>query len=98
MNRKRIVASVLAKAKKYRRFTRMIGDPETARRMLDLTEELKQTALALAKADEDRIRIRAQEIWKENGKPSGRNQEFWYQAEQEFREAEDLAVNADEDT
>ena len=98
MNRKRIVASVLAKAKKYRRYTRMIGDAETARRILDLTEELKQTALALAKADEDRIRIRAREIWEENGKPSGRDEEFWYQAEREFREAEDLAIDAVEDT
>ena len=97
MNRKTIVASVLAKAKKYHRFTRMIGDPETARRILDLTEELKQTALAIAKADEDRIRIRAREIWEENGRPSGRDEEFWYQAEREFREAEELAMQ-DQDT
>ena len=76
----------------------MIGDPETARRILDLTEELKQTALAIAKADEDRIRIRAREIWEENGRPSGRDEEFWYQAEREFREAEELAIHADEDT
>ena len=98
MNRKRIVASVLAKAKKYRRFTRMIGDPETARRIMDLTEELKQTALDLAKADQEHIRIRAREIWEENGKPSGRDEEFWYEAEWEFREAEDLAIHAVEDT
>jgi hypothetical protein len=63
-----------------------------------LTKELKQTALALAKADEGRIRIRAREIWEENGKPTGRDQEFWYQAEREFREAKDLAIHADEDT
>ena len=65
---------------------------------MDLTEELKQTALAIAKADEDRIRIRAREIWEENGRPSGRDEEFWYQAEREFREAEELAIHADEDT
>ena len=94
MSRKRSVANVLVKAKKYRRFTRMIGDPETVRRILDLTEELKQTALALAKADEDRVRIHAREIWDENGKPFGRDQEFWYRAEREFREAEDLAIHA----
>jgi hypothetical protein len=40
VNRKRIVASVLAKARKYRDLTRMIGDRETAQRILELTEEL----------------------------------------------------------
>jgi hypothetical protein len=66
--------------------------------LLELTEELKVRALALAKPEEDHIRIRAREIWEENGRPSGRDQEFWYQAEREFREAEDLAIHADEDT
>ena len=79
--RKRIVASVLAKAKKYRKLTRMIGDRETAQRILELTAELKQRALALAKPDEEHIRVRAREIWDENGRPSGRDEEFWYQAE-----------------
>jgi hypothetical protein len=98
VNQKRIVASVLAKAKKYRNLTRMIDDPETAQRILGLTEELKLRALALARPDEDRIRMRAREVWEENGRPFGRDQEFWYQAEREFREAEDLAIHAREDT
>lgn len=98
MNRKRIVASVLAKAKKYRKLTRMIDDRETAQRILELTAELKQRALALAKPDQEHIQIRAREIWEENGRPSGRDQEFWFQAEGEFREAEELATHADEDT
>ena len=96
VDRKRVVATVLDKAKKYRKLTRMIDDRETTRRILELTEELKQTALALAKADEHLIRIRAREIWEENGRPSGRDQEFWFQAEREFREAEDLAKAANE--
>ena len=96
MNRKWTVASILAKAKKYRNLTRMIGDEEASERILQLTEELKQRALALAKPDQDHIRIRAREIWDENGRPSGRDQEFWHQAEREFREAEDLAIHADE--
>jgi hypothetical protein len=80
VNRKRLVASIFAKAKKYRSFTRMIDDLETAQRILELTEELKVRALALAKPEEDHIRVRAREIWEENGRPSGRDQEFWYQA------------------
>ena len=98
MNRKRIVANVLDKARKYRKLTRMIDDRETAQRILELTAELKQRALALAKPDQEHIRIRAREIWEENGRPSGRDQEFWFQAEREFREAEELATHADEDT
>jgi DUF2934 family protein len=97
VNRKSIVASVLAKAKKYRNLTRMISDRETAQRILELTAELKQRAVALAKPDEEHIRIRAREIWEENGRPSGRDQEFWYQAEREFWEAEELATHADEE-
>jgi hypothetical protein len=97
MNRKWTVANILAKAKKYRNLTRMVGDEETSQRILELTEELKQRALALAKPNEDHIRIRAREIWEENGRPFGRDQEFWYQAEREFREAEDLAIHADQD-
>jgi hypothetical protein len=64
---------------------------------LELTEELKLRALALAKPDEDGVRMRAREIWEENGQPSGMDEEFWYQAEREFREAEHLAIHADED-
>jgi|tagenome__1003787_1003787.scaffolds.fasta_scaffold20856501_2 hypothetical protein len=98
MNRKRIVANVVAKAKKYRNFTRMIDDRETAGRILELTAELKTRALALAKGDEHHIRLRAREIWEENGRPSGMDQEFWFQAEREFRDAEELASHADDET
>jgi hypothetical protein len=97
MNQKWTVANILAKARKYRNLRRMIDDQETSQRILELTEELKQRALALAKPDEGHIRIRAREIWEENGRPSGRDQEFWFQAEREFLEAEDLAIHADED-
>jgi DUF2934 family protein len=36
-------------------------------------------------------------LWEENGRPSGRDEEFWYQAEGEYREAEYVAIHADED-
>jgi hypothetical protein len=53
-----------------------------------LVEELKQRARALAKPNEEKIRVRAREI---NDRRAGRDVEFWLQAEWEFREAEDLA-------
>jgi Zn-dependent oligopeptidase len=91
VNQKHLVASLLEKANKYRDFARWVGDRETVQRILALTEELKQKARAVARPDEDKIRKRAREIWEENNRPAGRDEEFWLQAEREFREAEDLA-------
>jgi hypothetical protein len=91
MDRKQLVSHVLAKANKYSSFTRWVSDSETAQRISALSERLKQRALALAKPTENRIRRRAREIWQENGRPSGRDEEFWFQAERELREAEQLA-------
>jgi hypothetical protein len=98
VNRKQVVGSLLMKAKKYRDFARWIGDWETAQRILALAEELKSRAFALAKPDERRIRKRAREIWEENGRPAGRDEEFWLRAEREFREAEELARETRDDT
>ena len=79
------------KANKYRNFARWVSDWETAQRILALAEELKNRARALARPDERRIRKRAREIWEENSRPVGRDDEFWLKAEREFREAEALA-------
>jgi hypothetical protein len=62
-----------------------------------LTAELKQQARSLAKRNENEIRKRAREIWEENGRPVGKDLEFWLQAEREFQEAEDLAKEAGDD-
>ena len=91
MNQKHFVASLVEKANKYRNFARWVGDRETVQVILALAEELKQRARALAKHNEEKIRVRAREIWEENDRPAGRDEEFWLQAEREFREAEDLA-------
>jgi Protein of unknown function (DUF2934) len=44
----------------------------------------------MAKPTEDQIRQRAQEIWERNHRPDGRDDEFWYQAERELQEADEL--------
>jgi hypothetical protein len=97
VDQRQIVARLVEKAKKYRNFARWIGDRETVQSILALTEELKQRARALARPDEDRIRRRAREIWEENGQPAGRDEEFWFQAEREFREAEEIAKEPHDD-
>ena len=40
----------------------------------------------MAKPTEDQIRQRAQKIWEENHRPTGRDDEFWHQAEKELSE------------
>src|SRR6202163_4962444 len=88
---KQIVHHLLTTADKYRQFAQWIGDHETVRRILALTDELKQRTRAMAKPEEATIRKRAREIWEQSGRPAGRYQEFWLQAKRESREAEDLA-------
>jgi hypothetical protein len=97
VDRKQVVRGLLMKANKYRNFARWVGDWETAQRILALAEELKNRARSLARPDERRIRKRAREIWEENGRPAGRDEEFWFQAEREFQEAEILAKEPRED-
>ncbi len=45
---------------------------------------------------EERIRARAYELWEQAGKPEGRGDEFWRQAEQALRETEQLREIATE--
>ena len=91
MDRKQLVIQTLAKAKKYQELARWIGDRETVHRILDLVAKLKRRAQVVAKPSQNRIRRRARQIWQENGCPSGRDEEFWLQAERELRETEELA-------
>src|SRR5215216_668327 len=95
MNRKQLVSRVLAKAQKYRSYSSWISDRETTHRIAALSEQLKRRASLLGKRTENRVRRRAREIWQENGRPSGRDKEFWLQAEREFREAENLTTQVD---
>jgi hypothetical protein len=95
MDRKGLIARALAKAEKYYGFTLWIGDQETVQRILELTAKLRRRARAIATPTENRIRRRARALWEESGWPSGRDLEFWLQAEREFQEAEDLAKKHD---
>jgi Protein of unknown function (DUF2934) len=97
MDQKQLVAHLLEKARKYRNYARWVGDRQTVKSILALTVELRDRARALAHPDEGKIRNRAREIWEENGKPAGRDLEFWVQAEREFQEAQALAKRAEDD-
>jgi len=48
----------------------------------------------MPKADEDRIRVRAHQLWELAGRPEGRQDEFWREAEREL--SKDSGANPDE--
>jgi hypothetical protein len=43
----------------------------------------------MEKPTKEQIIHRAYELWEQNGKPEGRDDEFYHQAERELNEAED---------
>ena len=52
----------------------------------------------MAQPTEEQIRKRAFELWEQAGKPEGREDEFWQQAQRELQDAEergDLDKGAD---
>lgn len=87
MDQNRDVTHLRAKADKYRMLARWVTDPETAARIMELTQELEQRANTMDKPSDEQISKRAREIWEENHRPTGRDDEFWHEAERELREA-----------
>ena len=60
-----------------------VNDPTTVERLRAWIEDLKQKLRQRREARriKQEITIRAHEIWEQNGRPSGRDLEFWLQAE-----------------
>ncbi|MGJ4946359.1 DUF2934 domain-containing protein [Bradyrhizobium sp. HKCCYLS1011] len=44
---------------------------------------------------DEKLSERAHQLWEQAGRPEGRQDEFWYQAEQELREMERLREQAE---
>jgi hypothetical protein len=67
----------------------IVGGETTCQRLKQFVEELKQNLqLRLAaRRSKEAIRARARELWEIEGRPAGRDLDFWLQAEREFREA-----------
>lgn len=45
--------------------------------------------------EENRIRDRAYQLWQDAGQPEDREQEFWYQAERELGEEDEVDLSAE---
>lgn len=68
------------------RLASRVTDQTTIERFMAYAGELRnQLRRALARRA---IRNRAREIWEENGRPEGRDEEFWLRAEQEVNNRE----------
>ena len=70
------------------RIASCVNDPTTVERLRAWIEDLKQKLRQRREARliKGEITIRAREIWEQNGCPSGRDLEFWLQAESEISE------------
>jgi uncharacterized protein YcbX len=68
------------------RLASRVTDQTTVQRLRAWIEDLKQKLRQRLEARrvKQEITVRAQEIWEQNGRPSGRDLEFWLQAESEI--------------
>jgi FtsZ-binding cell division protein ZapB len=70
------------------RIASRVNDPTTIQRLTAWVEELKQKLQKRrdARRSKEKIRVRAHELWEQHGRPVGRDEEFWLQAEFEIKE------------
>lgn len=65
-----------------------VTDQTTVQRLKAFVEDLRQrlTQLLDARRTKHEIRARARELWEQNGRPEGRDLEFWFRAEAELND------------
>ena len=70
------------------RIASRINDQTTVERLRAWIQDLRQTLRQRleARRAKQAISVRAHELWEQNGRPSGRDLEFWLQAESEISE------------
>jgi hypothetical protein len=70
------------------RIASRVTDQTAYQRVTAWVEELRQRLQKhlAARRSNEAIRTRAHELWEQHGRPSGRDEEFWLQAEAELRE------------
>ena len=70
------------------RIVSRVNDPTTYQRLTAWIDELRQKLRdrLAARRSKEKIRMRAHELWEQHGRPAGRDEEFWLQAESELSE------------
>lgn len=68
------------------RIASSVGDSTTYERLTSWIAQLKRTLQQRQDASrtKHKIKARARELWEQNGRPAGRDVEFWLQAEREL--------------
>jgi Protein of unknown function (DUF2934) len=68
-----------------KRLARSVTDQTTSQRLWRFVEELRQKLQrrVAARRLKQQISARAHELWEQHGRPVGRDEEFWLQAEAE---------------
>jgi Protein of unknown function (DUF2934) len=71
------------------RIASRITDQTTYQRLMAWIDELRQKLQKrlAARRLKDKVRARAYEIWEQHGRPAGRDEEFWLQAESELKDS-----------
>jgi hypothetical protein len=76
------------KIEQANRFASAVNDPTTVERLTAWAQDLRSRLSQILDARRERqeIRTRAHELWEQSGRPAGRDEEFWLQAEAEIRD------------
>jgi hypothetical protein len=70
------------------RIASRVNDPTTYQRLTAWMDDLRQKLQKrlAARRSREKIRMRAHQLWEQHGRPAGRDEEFWLQAESELSE------------
>lgn len=70
------------------RLVSRVNDPTTVERLTSWAQDLRHRLRQILETNRTKaeIRERAQAIWEQNGRPAGRDVEFWLQAEAEIKD------------
>jgi hypothetical protein len=71
-----------------KRLASAVADPTTIQRIGAFISDLRQSLerWRARRRSKDDIRARARQLWEQAGRPQGRDEEFWFQAERELNE------------
>lgn len=82
------------KIEKASRLVSAVTDQTTYQRLTAWIDELRQKLQKrlAARRSKEEIRARAFELWEQHGRPAGRDEEFWLQAESELKDISEGAA------
>ncbi|MCK1716545.1 DUF2934 domain-containing protein [Bradyrhizobium sp. 141] len=71
----------------------LVKDETTGQRFRSFAEELKRTLRRMMRRGQ--VRARAYELWEQAGRPTGRELEFWLEAERQLEEEREERKSSD---